>query len=129
MINDILKEICNNVINNYCNSLYIHNIMQYKIKEWADYNGYECELEYEVKKRDKYSKRKGKIDIRLVIAGKTYLIEIDSANKHKSIYKLLNNEADFRIWIRADNIRMREYVDMHKEELKDIIVIPIEKWI
>ena len=128
MISNKLKEICNNAINTYRNSSYIHNIMQYKIKEWADNNGYESELEYEVKQRDEYNKRKGKIDIRLVIDKKIYLIEIDSANKQKSIYKLLNNEADYRVWIRADNRNMREYIEMHKEELKDIIVIPIEKW-
>ena len=128
MISNILKEICNSAIYNYRNSSYIHNIIQYKIKEWADNNGYECELEYEVEQRDEYSNRKGKIDIRLVIDNKIYLIEIDSTNRQKSIYKLLNNEADYRVWIRAEDRNMREYIKTHREELKDIIVIPIKKW-
>ena len=67
VINEELQSICNEVIEKYGNSLYTHNIMQYKIKEWADKNNYICDLEYEVEQRDENSKRKGKIDIRIVI--------------------------------------------------------------
>lgn len=128
VINEELQKICNEVIEKYGDSLYTHNIMQYKIKEWANKNNYICDLEYEVKQRDENSKRRGKIDIRIVIDEKVYLIEIDSSNKKKSIYKLLNNEADYRIWIRASNHRMEEYINNHREELKDILIIPVKNW-
>lgn len=128
VINEELQSICNEVIEKYGNSLYTHNIMQYKIKEWAGKNNYICDLEYEVEQRDENSKRKGKIDIRIVINEKIYLIEIDGSNKKKSIYKLLNNKADYRIWIRASNDKMYEYIKNNRKELKDIFIIPVKEW-
>ena len=64
----------------------------------------------------------------IVINEKIYLIEIDGSNKKKSIYKLLNNKADYRIWIRASNDKMYEYIKNNRKELKDIFIIPVKEW-
>ena len=132
-VDSLIEEIrilCNKTVNKYRNetSYFIHTRMQKTILYWAQKNHYEAETEYEVESRGDDSDHNGRIDLRLVANGKVYLIEFDTTNKRKSIYKLLNTPADFRLWIRSINDALIFFYYFHDIDVGDIIVVPVMNW-
>ena len=125
-----IREICNKTVYKYRgeSSAYIHKKLQYTLLYWAKKNNYEAEYEYHVPGRGDGSEHIGKIDLRLVIEGKVYLIEFDISNKLKSVRKLLDNPADYRLWIRSINESLVMFYYFHDIDIGDIIIVPVKNW-
>lgn len=117
IINDVLtnfKEITSNTV---------HRHIQAKIEQWGIDNGFKCMLEYKVSRRCDFDYNQGFIDIYLLVKEISFLIEIDSSPRYKSLYKLRNNSSDFKVWLYCNTDEFKEYIK--SEKLKDIILIPI----
>lgn len=125
-----IRELCNKTVYKYKGepSGKIHKRMQYTLLYWARKNNYTVDYEYHVPNRGDDSDHIGKIDLRIVIEGKVYLIEFDISNKMKSVRKLLDNPADYRLWVRAINESLIMFYYFHDIEIGDIIVVPVMNW-
>lgn len=125
-----IRELCNKTVNKYKgeSSGQIHKRLQYTLLYWARKNNYQADYEYHVANRGDNSDHIGKIDLRLVIENEVYLIEFDISNKMKSVRKLLDNPADYRLWVRAINESLIMFYYFHDIEIGDIIVVPVMDW-
>ena len=125
-----IRHLCNKTVYKYHDepSSTIHRKMQNTLSYWAKSHGYEYQNEYVVDSRGDNSNRVGRIDFRVVIEGKVFLIEFDTTNKTKSVYKLLNNPADYRLWVRAINRSLIFFYYFQDIDIKDIIIVPVENW-
>ena len=125
-----IRQLCNKTIYKYHDepSSAIHRKMQSTLSYWANSNGYTFQNEYVVDSRGDDSDRNGRIDFRVVIEGKVFLIEFDTTNKMKSVYKLLNNPADYRLWVRAINRSLIFFYYFQDIDIKDIKIVPVENW-
>ena len=125
-----IRVLCNKTVYKYQHesSAQIHKHLQYTLLAWARKNNYQADYEYLVDNRGDNSNRQGRIDLRLVIEGKVYLIEFDITNKIKSVKKLLSNSADYRLWVRAINESLIMFYYFHDIDIGDIIVVPVQNW-
>ena len=125
-----IRQLCNKTVNKYKNetSGQIHKRLQYTLLYWARKNNYQADYEYHVASRGDGSDHIGKIDLRLVIENEVYLIEFDISNKMKSVRKLLDNPADYRLWVRAINESLIMFYYFHDIDIGDIIVVPVMNW-
>lgn len=125
-----IRQLCNKTVYKYRgeSSGFIHKRLQYTLLYWARKNNYEAEYEYKVPDRGDGSDHIGKIDLRLVIEGKVYLIEFDISNKIKSVRKLLDNPADYRLWVRSINESLIMFYYFHDIDIGDIIIVPVQNW-
>ena len=125
-----IRQICNKTVYKYKgeSSGYIHKKLQYTILYWAKKNNYPAEYEYRVPSRGDDSNHIGKIDLRIVIEGKVYLIEFDISNKIKSVRKLLDNPADYRLWVRSINESLVMFYYFNDIDIGDIIIVPVKNW-
>ena len=125
-----IRELCNKTVYKYRgeSSGYIHKRLRYTLMYWAKKNNYHVDYEYKVPTRGDGSDHIGKIDLRIIIEDKVYLIEFDISNKIKSVRKLLDNPADYRLWVRSINESLIMFYYFHDIDIGDIIIVPVKNW-
>ena len=107
------------------NALAIHMAIKDYVSNMGLESGYNSEKEYCISYANKNKRNCGYIDVVWNRPDHKIAFEIDSSVRMKSLNKLLQSNADEKIWIYCNTENFKKYISENKAKLDTLTLVPI----